>query len=422
MSFRAETSGRSGENQMEMKKIIYILILLAAVSCTDFKAFDPYEETLNVLTVRSEWTKDEGSREGFKVQVEDMNTGAGYVAVSDSVGSASFDLPNGLYRVSMTGKLGDYMFNGTMDRVAVSNADKDVTLALTMSKSGAIVIKEIYCGGCKKLPQEGDYQSDQYFILHNNDFNVQYLDGICFGTLSPYNSNSTNPWTVKDPQTGVLTYPDFLPIIQAVWKFPGDGDDFPLQPGEDAVVCLRGAINHASQFPLSVNLDVPGYFVCYNPIYFNNTAYHPAPGVNISEDRYLEVVIKTGKANAYTLSLSSPTLVMFKAKEVTIEDYVRVADNITPVPGNKVDNVVKVPFDWVMDAVEVFDGRSATNVKRLPSEVDAGYVTQTDIFTGRSLMRKVDEQLSQSSGYEVLTDTNNSSEDFYETERQSLHE
>ena len=405
-----------------MKRIIYILILLAAVSCTDFKAFNPYEETLNVLTVKSEWTMEEGSREGFKVLVEDMNTGAGYATASDSLGTAVFDLPNGLYRVSMTGKLGEYMFNGATDKVAVSNADREVTLDLALSKAGAIVIKEIYCGGCKKLPQEGDYQADQYVILHNNDYDVQYLDSLCFGTLSPYNSNSTNPWTVKDPQTGVLTYPDFLPIIQAVWKFPGDGDDFPLQPGEDAVVCLRGAIDHASQFPLSVNLDVPGYFVCYNSTYFTNTAYHPAPGVNISEDRYLEVVIKTGKANAYTMSLSSPAIVIFKARGGTIEDYVRVADNITPVPGSIVDNVVKVPFDWVMDAVEVFDGRSVTNTKRLPSDVDAGYVTLTDVFTGRSLMRKVDEQLSQSSGYEVLADTNNSSEDFYETERQSLHE
>ena len=405
-----------------MKRIIYILILLAAVSCTDFKAFNPYEETLNVLTVKSEWTMEEGSREGFKVLVEDMNTGAGYAAASDSHGTAVFDLPNGLYRVSMTGKLGEYMFNGATDKVAVSNADREVTLDLALSKAGAIVIKEIYCGGCKKLPQEGDYQADQYVILHNNDYDVQYLDSLCFGTLSPYNSNSTNPWTVKDPQTGVLTYPDFLPIIQAVWKFPGDGDDFPLQPGEDAVICLRGAIDHAAQFPLSVNLDVPGYFVCYNSTYFTNTAYHPAPGVNISEDRYLEVVIKTGKANAYTMSLSSPAIVIFKAKGGTIEDYVRVADNITPVPGSIVDNVVKVPFDWVMDAVEVFDGRSVTNTKRLPSDVDAGYVTLTDVFTGRSLMRKVDEQLSQSSGYEVLADTNNSSEDFYETERQSLHE
>ncbi len=47
---------------------------------------------------------------------------------------------------------------------------------------------------------------------------------------------------------------------------------------------------------------------------------------------------------------------------------------------------------------------------------------QSDVFMGRSLMRRVDEQASASAGYEVLSDTNNSLNDFYETDKQSLHE
>lgn len=399
-----------------------MITFAALAACTDYKFSNPYEETLNLLTVKAEWTLDESGPEGFKVQVEDMSTGAAYVSQTDSLGTAVFNVPNGVYRVVMNGKDEDSIFNGSADRVVVSGKAVDIAIALAMSKAGSIIVKEIYCGGCKKLPQEGDYQSDQYIILHNNHYDVQYLDSLCLGTLSPYNSTSTNPWVIKDEQTGSLTYPDFLPIIQAVWKFPGDGDDFPLQPGEDAVVCLRGAIDHAAQFPLSVNLDVPGYFVCYNPTYFSNTMYHPAPGANISEERYLDVVIKTGKANAYTLSLNSPTVVLFRAQGESIEDYVRKSDSVTPVPGSTVDNVVKIPFAWVKDAVEVFDGRSTTNMKRLPADLDAGYVTQTDIFAGRSLMRKVDEEASVASGYEVLVDTNNSSEDMFETEKQSLHE
>ena len=53
---------------------------------------------------------------------------------------------------------------------------------------------------------------------------------------------------------------------------------------------------------------------------------------------------------------------------------------------------------------------------------DAGYVTLSGTYLGHTLMRRVDEALSASSGYEVLCDTNNSSEDFYESEIQSLHE
>ena len=395
-----------------MKKILYILTLVLAVSCLDIRNSDPYEGNLNVLTVAAQWPEGDFEMAGADVLVEDMNTGSRYASVTESSGAASFSLPNGLYRVTLNGRSDREIYNGAADKVVLSGKDLRLDLPVSVSRPGSIVIKELYCGGCKKLPLEGNYQYDQYFILHNNDYQVQYLDSLCFGTLSPYNSTASNPW-------GPI---DFLPIIQAVWQFPGDGDDFPLQPGEDAVICLKGAVDHAAQYPLSVNLNKEGYFVCYNNTYFPNTTNHPAPGDRISVDRYLNVVIKTGKANAYTLSINSPTLVLFRAKGVTIEDYVRVADNVVPVPGSTVDNVVKIPFDWVVDAMEVFDGTSSNNNKRLPSEVDAGYVLQTDTYLGRSLMRRTDEAASANAGYEVLEDTNNSLNDFYEREKQSLHE
>lgn len=393
-----------------MKRVLYILAVILLAACTDVS--DPYAGGLNVLKVTADWPAGDFVRAGASVRVEDMNTGSLYSALTDEAGDVSFSLPNGLYRVNMSGRNGDDMFNASADKVVVSGGDRTLTLNLAISKAGSLIIKEIYCGGCKKLPEEGDYQADQYFILHNNHFEVQHLDGLCFGTLSPYNSTSANPW-------GEI---DFVPLIQAVWQFPGDGDDFALQPGEDAVICLRGAIDHAAQYPLSVNLNKPDYFVCYNATYFPNTMYHPAPGDQISVDRYLDVVIKTGKANAYTLSNSSPTLVIFRAEGVSIQDYVIVPENITPIPGSTVDNVVKIPFEWVLDAVEVFDARSASNQKRLVPTLDAGYVLQTDTFLGRSLMRHVDESASAVSGYEVLVDTNNSLNDFYETQKQSLHE
>ena len=396
-----------------MKRIIYILsIVLAAASCADIRHVNPYEEGLHVLTVVSDLNITSA-----EVRVEDMNTGSRYVSQTGADGTATFTLPNGLYRVTLSGRDGSDVFNGSADKVVVSGSDLTLPLKLSISKAGSIVIKELYCGGCKKLPQEGDYQADQYFILHNNDYQVQYLDGICFGTLSPYNSTGSNPWISEGGEL-----PEFIPLIQAVWQFPGDGDDFPLQPGEDAVVCLRGAIDHAAQYPLSVNLNKPDYFVCYNSTYFDNTKFHPAPGNLISQDRYLDVVIKTGKANAYTMSLSSPAVVIFRAEGITIQDYVLIPENVTPVPGNAVDNVVKMPYEWVLDAMEVFDGTSASNQKRLAASADAGYVSLSDTFLGHTLMRRVDEEATAQAGYEILADTNNSLNDFYETEKQSLHE
>lgn len=407
-----------------MKRILYILTVILAAACTDMKNSNPYEESLNVLTVTALYP--EGYQgfdlEGSLAVVEEMNTGNRYSVPTDAAGCFSLSLPNGIYRINVSGRFDRDVFNGAADKVVISGFDVAMSLPLSYSRAGSIVIKELYCGGCKMLPQEGNYQGDQYFILHNNDYNVQYLDSLCFGTLSPNNSTGTNPWVSKNESTGETIFPDFLPIIQAVWQMPGDGDDFPLQPGEDAVICLRGAIDHTLQYPLSVNLNKPDYFVCYNITYFWNTMYHPAPGNLISQDRIVDVVIKTGQANAYTLSLSSPTLVIWKPEGMTMHEFANAPGNVIPVPGSNVDDVVTIPMDWVYDAVEVFDGRSANNSKRLPPAVDAGYIMQTDTYLGRSLMRHVDEIASAAAGYEVLADTNNSLNDFYETEKQSLHE
>lgn len=407
-----------------MKRILYILTVILAAACTDMKNSNPYEESLNVLTVTALYP--EGYQgfdlEGSLAVVEEMNTGNRYSVPTDAAGCFSLSLPNGIYRINVSGRFDRDVFNGAADKVVISGSDVALNLPLSYSRAGSIVIKELYCGGCKMLPQEGNYQGDQYFILHNNDYNVQYLDSLCFGTLSPNNSTGTNPWVSKNESTGETIFPDFLPIIQAVWQMPGDGDDFPLQPGEDAVICLRGAIDHTLQYPLSVNLNKPDYFVCYNITYFWNTMYHPAPGNLISQDRIVDVVIKTGQANAYTLSLSSPTLVIWKPEGMTMHEFANAPGNVIPVPGSNVDDVVTIPMDWVYDAVEVFDGRSANNSKRLPPAVDAGYIMQTDTYLGRSLMRHVDENASAAAGYEVLADTNNSLNDFYETEKQSLHE
>ena len=75
-----------------------------------------------------------------------------------------------------------------------------------------------------------------------------------------------------------------------------------------------------------------------------------------------------------------------------------------------------------MDGVDVFYGGSSKNVKRLQTRIDAGYVTLSEIYLGHSLFRRTDEEQTETMGYEVLMDTNNSSEDFYEREQQSLHE
>lgn len=403
-----------------------ILLLAAALltGCASIGTSDPYAGTMNSLTVNLEYPEDfrDFSRAGVKIDIEDINRGNRYVAETDDEGRAIISLSNGTYRITVSDRTDEHVFNGSSDKVNLVDRDMAVTVSLLESKSGAIVIKEIYNGGCQAYPLEGTYQYDKYIILHNNSTQVQYLDSLCLATLDPYNSQGTNVWVTEDPETGASVYQDFVPVVQVIWQFGGDGTTFPLQPGEDAVVACCGAIDHTVQYPLSVNLNRPGYFVCYNSVYFPNTSYHPAPGNNITRDRYLNVVIKMGQANAFTFSVFSPATVIFRARGTSIQDYVNMEDVVIQKPGSTVDRVAKIPVSWVIDGVEVFYGGSSDNKKRLCPAIDAGYVTLSENYLGHTLYRNTDEEASAALGFEVLADTNNSMNDFYERSQQSLHE
>ncbi|MCM1176287.1 MAG: DUF4876 domain-containing protein [Clostridium sp.] len=409
---------------MKRLTVIYLCVLLLAGCTVGINRVNLYDYSLHRLDVALSFPDGfhDAALDGIEVTFQNVDNGSSYVAVSDASGVVSVSLVNGLYRMTSNAVANDEYFNASYEGLRISGSDVSVDVEFIKVRTGDIVIKEIYCGGCRKAPLEGNYQSDKYVILHNNTSETQYLDSLCLGTLSPYNSNAnSNPWVTKDPSTGGSVFRDFVPVIQAVWQFGGSGHDFPLAPGEDAVVAINGAIDHTRQYPLSVNLSNPDYFVCYNNVYFPNGEYHPSPE-GIPVEHYLNVVIKTGVANAYPVSINSPAVVIFRSHGIAIQDFVRLHDSVIPTPGSTVDDVVCVPLEWVMDAVEVFDGRASSNKKRLAPSLDAGFVYQSDTFTGHSLMRRVNEGRTASEGYEVLVDTNNSGNDFYESEKQSLHE
>ena len=408
-----------------MKNIYRILPVIAVMcGCSALEDGSPYSQTMNTLRVQVAYPDGFGTmlREGITVRVEDSSKGSGYTARTDVKGIADMTVPNGIYRITVSDRSDEYVFNGALSGIRLVDRDLSLTVGLQESKSGDIVFKEIYNGGCPAYPLEGNYQSDKYVILHNNTSEVQYLDGLCFGTADPYNSQGTNVWVKYDQITGEALYPDYVPIVQVIWQFPGEGTDFPLQPGEDAVVVCCGAIDHTVQYPLSVNLDKENYFVCYNNVYFPNTRYHPAPGPNISPDRYLEVVLKMGQANAFTFSVFSPAPVIFRAEGMTIREFLNSEGAVIQKPGSTVDRIACIPIDWIIDGVDVFYGGSSNNVKRLQTQIDAGYVTLSDNYLGHSLFRNTDEEASSALGFEVLMDTNNSSVDFHEREQQSLYE
>ena len=189
-----------------MRKLLtYLLPLWFLVSCAG-SVTDPYAATLCRLEVTLDYPEGAESCEGVAVQAEDINLGSRYSALTDAAGKAVLDLPVGLYRFSVSEIRDEDIFNGTMDNYPVKGATQ-LSVALGHSRTGKLVIKEIYCGGCMKAPQEGTYQSDKYLIIHNNYHEVQYLDSLCVGSLFPYNATASNPFLTFNPATYSLESP-----------------------------------------------------------------------------------------------------------------------------------------------------------------------------------------------------------------------
>lgn len=420
MTFAAHNSTRRCRRPVLNICGAFLLLAFTLFSCAPQAGYDGL---LCTLTVRAVYPDGEEHwvHEGVTVTIEETSGGAAYTALTDAHGLASMRLANGNYTIRISDVAQDadadkeYVFNGTHEKVMMTGSDREVLVDLTKTTiASGLVFREIYTGGCQKYPLEGTYQSDKYVILHNNSKEVRYLDGLCFATADPYNSGASNVWV--STRDGKTVYPDFVPVVLVIWQFPGSGTDHPLNPGEDAVIACCGAIDHTLTYEKSVNLNDASYYACYNSVLFPNTTYHPAPGDKIREDHILDAVIKMGTSNAFSLSINSPAVLIFRAPEgTTIQDFLSAEGNVIQKPGSAVDRIAKIPLDWVEDAVEVFTNSPNGNTKRLNPQLDAGYVRLSESFQGRTIYRRIDEEKTSRRGYTVLQDTNNSASDCCES-------
>ena len=144
-----------------MQQFIYILLLTVTgifAGCTDIDKENPYDNQLHSLQVTAVYPDGytDHLREGVTVKIEDVDRGNSYKAKTDKNGVAQFSLTKGIYRVQVSDKGGKDIFNGLADNVKLTSGDMSLNLPLIHSKAGTIIIKEIYCGGCTKLPLEGN--------------------------------------------------------------------------------------------------------------------------------------------------------------------------------------------------------------------------------------------------------------------------
>lgn len=383
-----------------MKTIYYLLftIILIFSSCS--------EEEKNSCFVDIRLLAPEGHSglpyEEMTVVLTNQSQGATYKSKSSSDGVAVFNVECGCYTVavhyqSATGVI----FSGRLESLALlpgRNETPDIVeLQLARSETHALVIKEIYYGGCiGKLGIE--YQADQYVTLYNNSEETLYLDGLCVAVVDPA-SGTESAW---------MKYTDMtrIPVNDLTWQFPGSGKEYPLAPEAETTIATN-AVNHTGgEYQHANSVDLSGIDWGFWDVSLNSQNIQP--GVNMMK----LVANLNPNLSKYAFPVGGPTFMVFGLQGISIEDYVENPDNREPRPqaANQNKRYLMIPKEWVIDCVECVENINMITRKRIPDELNHTPVYIPEgLYSGKSLVRK---KIPGMEGRVVYQDTNNASEDF----------
>ena len=400
------------------------LMCVLATACSDSIA-EPDEYLTRAVQVQVQGELP--NKEGITVRMTD-DKGTIFTQVTDDKGIATFKVPVGIYdvvvsHVSQPEDGWRTVYNGSASNVAVMReGDCNVSLTLTTATASAIIIRELYVGGCQRDDGSGWFYRDKYVIIANNSDQRVELPGLCLAIATPYNSYSLNK---NYDESGHLNYENegFVPAASSFWYFQDEVVTF--EPWEQKVIALNGAIDHTLTYSNSVNLARPEYYCTFDIEHYNSTAAYPSPSELIPTSHYLKAV-KYGDQleSAWPLSNTSPAFFIFTPPEgMTPLEFGNDASNVWYDEGRALASFAcrKVPVENILDGVEIFSTAWEEASKRLTASVDVGAVYMTARH-GHSVERRIDEAESERQGHTVYLDTNNSTTDFIEREQASLRD
>lgn len=382
---------------MKAIQFLPLILLLSLFSCTKD---ENHSCTVNIQLISPEDYPMLSFQE-IKVTLTNKAHGATYSSPCSSAGLATFDVEYGYYTVSAYYQsTSGLIFSGRIESLTLlaeqSGTTTSIKLPLSRSQTNALVIKEIYYGGC--IGKRGEeYLADQYVTLYNNSDETIYLDGLCIAVVDP-------PGSIESPW---MEYTDMkrIPVNDLTWQFPGSGKEHPLLPGTETTIATN-AVNHTGgeyQHPNSVDLSTVDWGFWHVSLSRQNITPGVTPMKLISNlNPYI---------NTYVLPIVGPTCMVFNIQETTAEAYINYPNNLEPRPqaSNQNKRYLMIPKEWVIDCVSCVENINRLPFKRVPDELDheATYIPN-GLYSGKSLVRK---STPTANGRLVYQDTNNSAKD-----------
>lgn len=391
-----------------MKNYMLILAIAATAAltaCSDNDDTIEYLPTGVTVELPSE-------AQGYNLTEEKLTfTNVSTGAVSSFTSTGSVNVIPGIYDITYEAKAvtpegTTLTLRGRVASVNITTADQSISIPVfALADADDLIISEVFY--TKTLNTTGKlYNADGYVKLYNNTDHVIYADGI---TLF----ESAFATTQKFDYT-----PDIMNEAMTVWALytvPGNGTDYPVQPGEYFLIADNG-IDHRQSNPNSFDLshaDVEWYdessvptvqdidspvpnmdkWYCYTAsIWIMNGQSNRAWGIAripVSKEQYLD-----GDEYWYTYEwdqvLASGT-------------YHRTGQNY------------KIPNSWIVDVVNSSSESDFQWIVTSPA-LDMGWAWTGNSSTDKtvyfkSIRRKL-LYVDETTGHPVLKDTNNSSADF----------
>ncbi|MCG8412287.1 MAG: DUF4876 domain-containing protein, partial [Bacteroidales bacterium] len=287
----------------------------------------------------------------------------------------------------------DVKLSGLLENMPINGEIKSITIKPTISiESKGFVFKELYFSG-SKTPAGRMYLKDKYFEIYNNTSKVLYADGLVI-------AESVHTTTLsKNPFAKII---DSAFVVHTLYSIPGDGNDYPVQPGKGIILC-DVAINHKASNSNSIDLSKADF------------EWYDKHRIDVDVPSVPNLV----KNFSYSPTIWTPhnrgvkAYAIFKPKG-SMKDYMtkNIIDYTTP--SGRVRKRYKIPNDLIIDAVEL-STPSRFKKKALSASLDFSYThcgDGDDARFGKCVRRKVKEVID---GRTILMDTNDSRKDFEST-------
>ena len=383
-----------------MKRILFATLILAALSCTREapKTTEPF-----LVEFRMPEQCVDAAR--YKNQRVVLNGDLSYQFETDAAGMVTVtDLVPGIYDIitnwEMSGKQYKALLKnpeGVDDKarviVGVSLMNQrifkaqDMVIDLSAAVVKGLMISKVYYSGTKDQ-MDRNYGTDSYIEIFNNSDEVVYIDGKYLGL-----AESVSPAAYPANEN-----PDSI-YMRQICQFPGDGADYPVQPGGSIVVAARSARNHQESALNTVDLSHADFEV------------KVMEGSGNPDVPMLPITSNSTKIQTLNLLSGGPNAVVLFETDEDVLSWPEVYQR-GKTSGEMFRRIHK---SVVIDGVECLKKPAQTdpdvNTKRLQAEIDAGYITITAINGNNH--ESVDRKVSRyENGRYYLTDTNNSSADF----------